>query len=464
MQFSIFLAALRARSRVFILVVATTVVAALVVSLLMPRSYVARTSIVADGNIEQSLAPDAPRYDRERAGYLQTQVDILTSPKVARQVVDDLRLTDDPELQEGFRKTKSPASFEDWLGEKLLFNLKVSTSQSSIIQVAYTANDPVLAAGIANGFANAYLDSVLELRVEPLKKASAWFDDQLKGLRAAMEKAERQLTEFQRQHGILASEERNDIENIRLTELATQAARNREPGRTAHADPILAARDNRGIQDLKASLSMAKAKLQQLSGELGDRHPSALRQQAEVTALGDQLASEMQAVAASAARLAQADRQRGNSLRADMAAQLARVGDLREARTRLAVLTNDFTNAQRTYDLALQRAMASKIGSRALLPNVSVLSIATPPASKHRPKVAQNLLMALVIGTLIGLAAVYFLEMSDRRLRVIDDLGDDPQLPLLAVLNAHDPGPRRLLAIAGPGGGNGFPRSLPQPV
>lgn len=461
MQFSIFLSALRARSRTFFWIVAATVMTALVASLLMSKSYVAKASIVADGKLEQSLLPGTPMYTRD-TGHLQTQVDILTSPTVARRVVKDLRLFDEPALAEAFRKAAPPGAIDDWIGELLLKSLKVSTSQSSIIQVSYTADDPVFAARIANGFASAYVDNVLELRVEPLKKASAWFDDQLKSLRDNMDAAQQRLAEFQRQHGILAADERNDLESIQLTELATQAARTREPARAAYADTVLAERDNRSIQNLKAGLSMSRARLQQLSSEFGGRHPQVIRQNAEVAALDEQLQNELRAAAAGAAQLAQAERQRGNRLRADVESQRARVGDQREARTRLALLSNDFANAQRTYDLAMQRAMASKIDSRALLPNVSVLSEATPPSSPQRPQVALNLMLALALGTLMGLAAVHFMEMSDRRLRVIDDLDDDPRLPLLAVLNAHDPGTQRLLGITGPGG-NAFPRSLPGP-
>lgn len=457
MHFSIFLSALRARYRVFLWIVGSTVLAAVAASLIMPKSYVAKTSILTDGRNEQSLSPGTQLYERERAGYLQTQVDILTSPTTARRVVHDLRLFDDAKALEAYRKTAQAGRFDDWLAEQLVQSLKVDTTQSSTIRVSYSADDPALAARMANGFAKAYVDNVLDLRVEPLKKASAWFDDQLKGLRENMAEAERRLTDFQREHGILAADERNDFESIRLTEMATMATRTPATDHVG-VDASTAERASQSIQTLKSNLSLARARLQQLSSQYGSRHPNVIRQSAEVDALSHQLDSERNATAAGIMRAAEGERQRSRSLKAAMEAQRERVGNLREARTRLAVLTNDFANAQRTYDLAVQRAMASKIDSRAMLPNVQVLSEAIPPSSANRPKVLLNLALALVIGTLMGLAAVYFMETSDRRLRTIEDMAGDPLLPLLAVLNANEQSPNRLLANPA-----GFPRLLTGP-
>ena len=50
-----------------------------------------------------------------------------------------------------------------------------------------------------------------------------WFDDQLKGLRADFEDAQDRLASFQKEKGIIVTDERVDVENARLAELSTQA-------------------------------------------------------------------------------------------------------------------------------------------------------------------------------------------------------------------------------------------------
>lgn len=463
MNIATFLSGLRARYRTFLGILSVTVLAALLVSLLMPKTYVAQTSIMSDLKNEQSLNPGQQYFnDRERTSYLQTQVDILTSPKVARQVVRDLDLAKNPVLLAAYKDSEARISFDDWMGELLLSGLKVDTSLSNIIKLSYASGDPVQAARYANGFAQAYIGSVLELRVEPLKQASAWFVGQAQALRTDLEAAEARLTEFERQNGILAADERNDMATLHLVDLAGQAARTRE---TAAANDYLEAtmRDTRSVETLRNNLALANAKLLELSEVYGDRHPNVIRQRAEVAALSSQLQSEMKVATADAERSLRAARQRSISLQADVAAQSQRVGDLHQAHARLAILRNDFANAQRAYDQAMQRSVASAIDSRAVVANVSVLSEAMPPASAKSPKLGLNIVLALVIGTLLGLSAVYFLEASDRRLRLVDDFADYPMVPLLAVLNANDSASVRLLPDRSAASYPTFPRAIPGP-
>src|SRR5690606_11240434 len=101
---------------------------------------------------------------RERAiGYMQTQVGIITSERVARRVVRELRLAEHPRARRAYEDSGYEGPIEDWLAQSLLKRLKVTTSQSNIIHVTVGAGEPRLAADIANAFARIYIDTVLAL-------------------------------------------------------------------------------------------------------------------------------------------------------------------------------------------------------------------------------------------------------------------------------------------------------------
>src|SRR5712692_7331375 len=93
-----FLLALRARFGVFGLALAATVLAAAVTSLLLPKSYKATVSLLVDAKDEQSLSNVLRPLvlPQERFSYMQTQMDIITSKKVTRKVVQDLKLAENP--------------------------------------------------------------------------------------------------------------------------------------------------------------------------------------------------------------------------------------------------------------------------------------------------------------------------------------------------------------------------------
>ena len=174
MDLNQFLLALKARRKAFMMVLGATVIAALAIALILPKKYVASTTILLDARDEQQLAPGLRATARERAGYLQTQSDLIQSSKVAKRVVRDLRYTQLPGVRDQYeRDTGGLGTIEDWAAATLLKNVKTDSSGSNIITVQVTDSSPKLASDIANGFAKAYVDTSLELRTEPTREAAA---------------------------------------------------------------------------------------------------------------------------------------------------------------------------------------------------------------------------------------------------------------------------------------------------
>ncbi len=474
MNLYLFLSALRARFTVFALVLAVTVLAASVVSLMLPKSYTATVSLLVDAKDEQSLS-NALRpliLPQERMNYMQTQMDVITSQKVARKVVQDLHLAENPTARAAFEgEAANGGSIEDWLGENLLKKLKVETSQSSIIQLSYSSRDPHFSAAVANAFAKGYIDTMLELRVDPTRQAAAWFDEQLKSLRANLEEAQAKLTDYHKRQGIVSADERFDVENTRLEALSEQLGRAQEQTvqwntRAQQArdfleqggspDRLPEVLDNPFIQRLKTDLLQREAKLQELATQYGPNHPQYQRQFSENQSLREKLDAEMKKVVAGIESSARQNRQREADFRKAMAAQRTRVLDLKENRNELTVLRRNVESAERAYDTAMQRYVVSQVESRASQTNVAVLNPAVVPRNPSRPKVALNIALSVVVGTMLGVGIVVLMEMFDRRVRSRGDL--DLDVPLLAVVNAWQPAGNHLL------GRSGVPRrALPSP-
>lgn len=461
-----FLLALRARWAAFAIILAATVLTATVVSLVLPKTYVATASVLVDAKDEQSLAnPALPA--RSQAGYLQTQVDIITSRKVALKVVRDLKLAETPEAREAFERGRKGGSIEDWLVTQLLQQLKVNTTQSSllqtqssVIQIVYSAADPRFAADIANGFAKAYFDTALELRTGPLREAAAWFDEQMKELRANLEQAQARLAAYEKQKGIVATDERYDVENTRLAELSSQVVQAESQtydamtrwqqardliAKGASLDGLQVVQTNPLVQSIKAELFRSEAKAQELSTQLGPNHPQYRRQVAETQILREKLENEMNTIVRSLENAARQSAERGQGLRSASAGQRQRVVGLRESRSEVAILTRDLESAQRAYDSALQRYVVNNVDSRARQTNISVLNPAVAPLLHASPRLRLNFVLSLIAGTMLGIGIVYLLEIFDRRIRSHADLVSEVNAPLLVVLNRWQaPGERRL--------------------
>jgi chain length determinant protein EpsF len=386
---------------------------------------------------------------------MQTQMDIITSARVARKVVQDLKLADSPASREAFQKeAEGTGPIENWLAENLLRRLKVETSQSSVIQVSFSSADPRFSALVTNAFAKAYINTMLELRVEPMQQAAVWFDEQLKGLRTNLEDAQTKLTDYHRQQGIISADERLDVENARLGELSSQLVKTQEQAfdleirerqardirkRGASPDKLPDILSNAYVQKLNADLLQGEVKLQELATQYGANHPQYQRQASEIQGLRDKLDAEMRKVVAGLENSKRQSRQREAELQGAMAAQRARLLELKEHRNQLTVLTRDMESAQRTYESAMQRSVISQVEGRASQTNVALLTPAVAPLAPTSPKVALNIALSVVVGTMLGIGLVILMEMFDRRVRSPDDLEHSPNVPLLAVLNARLP-------------------------
>jgi succinoglycan biosynthesis transport protein ExoP len=446
------LAVLRARFFPMIAVILATIGATILVCLILPARYTAYVTLVVD-SVNKDPVTGFAMPANVGNDYLETQKEVIQSQAVAIRVVKDLKLADDPDTKDFWLKnTEGRGSIESWLAGGLLRNLKAELGkQSSIITLSYTDRDAEQSAKLANAFAQAYVDTNLELRVSPARQASAWFTGQISHLKENLERAQNKLSEYQRSKGIISTDEKVDVENNRLNDLSAQLAiaqsqsieavsRKRQldqyvkEGRSPEALPD--AIGNALINGLKQQLVTAEGKLNQLAGQLGKNHPEYQKSAAEVDQIKRQLSVELETMAsgiANSARIAQA---KESDLRSAVAAQKARVLELNKEKGRddLSVLMREVETAQKAYEAASQRSSEVNLESRISQTNVAVLSPATEPLKPSFPDWGMNLALSFVLGSMLGVAFAFMMEQADRRIRTREDVAQIPGLAVLGVL------------------------------
>jgi chain length determinant protein EpsF len=468
-----YILALGARRKAFFVALIATIVTAIAVALIVPKKYVATASLMMDARDEQTMSPGR-LSPRERATYLQTQVDLLMSNRISTQVARDLKLAQRPGVREAWEQdTGGLGSIDEWIAEGLRLKLDIDTSVSSLVLVGFSSDDPKYAAEVANGFAKAYLETVLQLRTEPTREAAKWFDEQLKTLRTQVVQAQTRLNSYQKQKGILAEDARLDVESTRLAELSTQlmVARNAtydalsrykqatevvESGVSPEAIPDVLS--NAHLNALKVDLSRVEGRLEQESAVLGPNHPQYLRTTAEVHGLREKLKSETRKLVAGLGNAVQQSRKREADLQTAIEAQNQRLLNVKDYRIDMAAMTRDIEAAQRSYDTVLTRYMSNKIDATANTTNVMLLSPASEPIKPVHPKVGLIAGLSVVLGLLLAAGIVYVLEMLDRRVRSRFDLESRLAVPSLGRLSKWQPTGGRLLPAP-----MRAARALPQP-
>jgi len=443
---------------VFVLVVGTAVA----VSLVLPKKYTSTASIVVDvRSPDPILGAILPLIG---SGYMTTQTDILTSDKVAMQVVKDLHLDQNALAREEYTKsTGGQGPIELWLARLLQRNLEVKPARdSSVLEISYTAIDPQFAALIANAFAKAYMDTSLAMRVEPARRYAGWFDTQIKVLRDNLEKAQIALSEYQRKTGIVATDERIDVESARLSELSTQLialqsqsadSRSRQNQvRGGAAETMQEVLAHPLIQGLKADIARLEAKRQDLGAHYGDNHPQLERTNAELASLKEKLDAETRKVVTGIGTTNQVNAQREGEIRRALEAQRAKVMGMKQQRDEQTVLVREVESAQRAYDAVSNRLTQTTLESQSSQTNVYLLSPAVEPNTHSRPRLLLNVAAAVVLGLMLGTGLAVGRELVDRRVRSDLDLLGVFDAPVLVSIDPDTRGGRgrRLLGLRRP--------------
>ncbi|MBI2226300.1 MAG: chain length determinant protein EpsF [Betaproteobacteria bacterium] len=449
-----FLLILRARYKLVLLVLLGTVTATLGVSLVLPKQYTATTSVVIDvkspdpviGMMLPGMA--AP-------GYMATQTDIIQSDRVAQKVVKLLKLDANPTVrQQWMEATKGKGKLEVWLADVLQTKLDVKPArESNVISISYKAVDPGFAAAVANAFTQAYIETNVELKVEPARQYAKWFGEQGKSLRDNLEKAQAKLSAYQQEHGIVAIDERLDNETAKLNELSTQLtvvqgqtsdAQSKQRSGAA-SDTLPEVVQNPTIGALKVELARQEAKLQELAGNLGRNHPQYQRAESEIATLKRKLEVETRHITSGFSTSRAVGRDKEAELKAAIEAQKKKLLELKHHRDEVAVLMRDVDAAHKAYEAVSQRFNQTSLESQSTQTNVSVLTPAAEPTEPSFPKPLLNTLVSVFVGTLLGVGAALVLEMFDQRIRSVDDLGGMLQLPILGVIEKQQRrGPIRL--------------------
>lgn len=449
MNFTQFLLILNARKWIILSVLLLTVAVTSAVSLLLPKEYTATTTLIIDSKSKDPFTGQL-FPSQMFPGYMATQVDVIKSSQVAQKVVRELKLADNPATREQFMQaTKGKGTVEQWLGEVLVQKLDAEPSrESSIISLSFSGADPQFAALMANAFAQTYISTSLELRLTPVKQTAEWFDRQISQLRENLDQAQQKLTAYQREKGIVESEERLDVETRRMADLAgqmvaAQSASFDASSRTRNGASLPEVINNPVVQGLKAQVSQGDGRLAEMSKRVGVNHPEFLRIQAEVNSYKAKLANELNTATRGVGATAGAARQRFSELSGAFERQKARVLGLKQQREEATLLARDLENAQRIYDSALQRYGQSRMEAQSTQTDIAILNPAMPPSQPSKPRVILNILLSLFLGTLLGVGIGFLVELLDRRVRSGQDIVS-LEIPVLAEVTKKG---RRLEAL-----------------
>ena len=411
------------------------------VTVTLPKQFTAETAMVVEMRIDPALGALAPSL--AAPSYMATQIEIIKSERVASRVVKMLGVERSPSAVQQWRDaTAAKIPLERYFAGLLQGGVSVEPlNGSSIINVRFSAQDPVFAQAAANAFAQAYMDISVELRIAPARQSAAFLDDQTKVLRGNLEAAQMRLSKFQQEKGIVVSDERFDQENARYQGLVSQLGsaqgerietdtRARNSGAETSPDIL----SSGAIGSLKGQLATAQTRMTELSAVVGKNHPNRIQLEAQISELRQQIASETRRVTGGSATQSRSSGQKVAELQALVEEQKKKLLTLRADRDQVAVYMRDVDTANRAYEAISSRVGQFTLESQNNQANTRLLSPAVEPLQPSRPKVMLGVVGSVLGGLALGIVAALGWELLDRRVRDPEDMLVAAGVPVLGVL------------------------------
>jgi len=320
---------MKAKWKILCFALLTTILAAVFV-VGLPPIYRATGSLIIEANQDKTVSIDSVNsFDSSRKDYFLTQFEILKSRSVTERVIDKLELADHPEFMgdgqvslvsklktyvRSFLPATTERTYDDDVFDartakvKLIANFQNRLSiepinKTQLVNISFEAQDPKLAALVANTVADVYINQEISAKLNSTKKAADWLKGRLQELRAKIELSITELQQYRIKEDLIDIESKgvrsiasDELENLTSSYLKAKKDRFEAETlqlfisrlKTGDINSLLSLPEISNhplIKDIKRIEVEAEQKYSEISFRYGKKHPKLVAAEAELVAV-----------------------------------------------------------------------------------------------------------------------------------------------------------------------------------
>ncbi len=448
-------------------VIATCVLLGLIVTLLMTPKYTAVSTV--EISRDSSKVTDFQGVERETSvadqEFYQTQYGLLQSRSLSERVAVQLRLVDDPAFFARFGYTKDLPAFQlangrypvsgrterqRVAGELLLKNLAINpTRLSRLVDIAFTSPDADFSAKVANAWAENFIQTNLERKIQATSYGRDLLQRQLALQKERLDESQRQLVGYASQQQIInlpaqsgnngtTTSERSIVADdlAALNAALAQAtadriqaeARFEQMGRAGASTEALR---NVAINNLRQRRAELAAEYQRLMTQFEPGYPAARAIQSQIDQLDRSIAREESRVSGSLRADYLEARDRETALKAKVDQLKAGYLDLRRRSIQYNIYQQEVDTNRALYDGLLQRFKEIGVAGGVGVNNIAIVDPADVPQKPSSPRLLLNLALSLLAGMALGAGLAFLLEQMDEAIADPGEVERRLGLPLL---------------------------------
>lgn len=403
--------------------------------------------------------------------YYQTQVQILKSRVLAEDVVSRLKLERHPEFdpvkssERGryfnwrkwipWQKKENKVALSDDAIRLAVVNTFMGRTtikpvrNSQIVEVSFDSYDSVLAARIVNTITEAYIENILQARLQMMEKASSWLMGRLEGLQKKVGDSEKILQEYRESEDLIEMAGNESIAESQLQDITNRLAAARAKSAelehlykevkssnktmqelSSHPDVL----SKPLVQQLKVSEVSAERKLSELSKRYGYKHPKMIAAKSDLRAVQDKLAREINNAISGIGKEYQISKANEKQLNHEFELMKKSLQQVNRKGFALKSLEREAIANQQLYELFLNRFKETSVAGNMDAGNARVVDPAIVPTTPVRPDKRKIIMLTMMLALFMGIVVIYLLELLDNTIKTAEEAEEKLGLPVLGMV------------------------------
>lgn len=463
--------AVRRQWKVVATVAAFGLVLGVMYTLTATPQYTAVTSLLIDQNnrqiVDQQLSESGVTADET---YVLSQVEILSSQKIALSVVDKLDLLNNPNFQAEDKSpltmvvgaVKSVFKFREWFKSEVVDSDREIARQGAadalrrglvaarvgrtyVLSISYTSRSAELSAKIADSIAEAYLTDQLDSKYDATRRASDWLQVRIAELKLKSIDSDLAVQKFKSQNDLISTNGQL-ISDQQLSQLNSQfiIAQSESANAKAKYDRIrniidtgeidasvTEALNSTVIGALQAKYLDASRREADIANRLGEGHMQAIRLRSEMQEYKRLMFVELSRIADASNSTYKVALAREQDLSAQVKAATGVSALANDAQVQLRQLEREADTYKALYGTFLQRFQEATQRQSFPITEARIISQAQRPQNPSKPKKLLVMALFLFAGLGAGAGLGGYREYRDRFFRTGDQVRDALDLEYL---------------------------------
>jgi succinoglycan biosynthesis transport protein ExoP len=457
--------------------VALTLIAlATIFSYLATPLYTAETEIgigaysptVKGTGLEESIAKQSEKQD-----YLETQIKQITRLTLADKMLADKEIGEEIKTylnsqtsilgsitgifsklfssgNEKIAEPESGSSYQHPIGMLKSYLGLVAVSpvkRTFLVKISATTSSPELSAKIANTHSLNFIELAKEEKQKTALTNLVFLRSQAEELASKVAVIEQDIAKYAEENAIVALTQDENIVLRKMSELnnlLTESTGKRIKSESSYNEAkeggniSSSSNDSRGLEDLKLRLRDKEGEYANMGQKFKAAYPAMVQLKAEIDSLKNSLQSQEKLMLRTAEAQYKSDLASEEELKRELEMQKSKAFDLSRRSVKYNSMKREFDSLRDLHQSVLRQLKEAQISAESEVNNITLSDKAAIPQAFSSPKRTRNIMLAMLLGPILGFLLAILLEVLNNTIETPDQIQKILQLPSLGVIPSFD--------------------------